>query len=477
MRSSLPACLLLLLAPWALSLLSAPSSSANDRVVAFVNVNVIPMDQDRLLIGQTVIVRRDRIVYIGPADKAQVPATALRIPGNGRYLIPGLADMHIHLWKEEATNLAILQLLVANGVTTALNMEGIPEHLELRRRIAEGRLLAPTLFTTGPYISETSVIKETPTPEEVEREVVAQKLAGYDFIKIHGSFTREAYQRLFQVARREGIRVIGHLPRNLGIQVAFEEHQDMIAHAEEYLNGYFKHDFQAPSALTDLEAQQNYYARMAEEVAPIARATSKAQVWVTPTLTIFYGIAPQVEGNLRSVLARPEVKYIPPNIYSVLWQPGRNQYEKKDKALAPVLKLQSSLLSKLVRSLQQTGVPLLSGTDSPVCCLVPGFSLHDELKNMVAAGLTPYEALRTSTANPATFLGACEEFGTIAVGKRADLVLLEANPLKDISNTSKQAGVMLRGRWIPDAEIKKMQAQLLDSYRHMPLTLDLREIH
>jgi imidazolonepropionase-like amidohydrolase len=96
---------------------------------------------------------------------------------------------------------------------------------------------------------------------------------------------------------------------------------------------------------------------------------------------------------------------------------------------------------------------------------------------MVAAGLTPYEALRTSTANPARFLGACQEFGTIAVGKRADLVLLEANPLKDISNTSKQAGVMLRGRWIPDAEIKKMQAQLLDSYSHMPLTLDLREIH
>src|SRR5215510_6872302 len=282
--------------------------SKQNRPVAFLNVNVVPLDSERVLTGHTVIVKDGLIAALGPSDKVKVPPEALRIDGQEKYLMPGLADMHVHLevFNQQA-NTAMLRLFVANGVTTVLNLFGTPGHLELRERVKRGEVLGPTVFTSGPYISNSPA--PPPPPEEVERAVIAQKRAGYDIIKIHGDFSREAYHKVFETARREGMRVIGHLPRNLGIEAAFEEKQDAIAHAEEYLYAYFF--FKPPTSPADgsKEAQLKWISDQASRIPPVAEATAKAGIWVSPTLTVYSGIARQVD-DIDAVLKRPELKYL-----------------------------------------------------------------------------------------------------------------------------------------------------------------------
>ncbi|HKA20396.1 MAG TPA: amidohydrolase family protein [Blastocatellia bacterium] len=431
------------------------------QIVAFVNVSVIPMDEERIIAGQTVLVKDGLIAAVGPANSAKIPLGALRVDGRGKYLLPGLADMHVHLeaFNEEA-NAAMLKLFIANGVTTVLNLYGTPAFLKLREGIGRGETLGPTIYTSGPFISNAPVT--TPTPEEAERMVVEQKRAGYDLIKIHGDFSREAYHKLFEVARRENMRVIGHLPRNLGIEAAFEEKQDAIAHAEEYLYAYFF--FKPPTSPADgsKEAQLKWISDQASRIPPVAEATAKAGIWVSPTLTVYSGIARQVD-DIDAVLKRPELKYLPPFLASQ-FAPANNTYVKRfKKETAKGFFARAELLSKLVKGLRDAGVRLLAGTDTPVPAVVPGFSLHDELRELVAAGLSPYEALRTATANPPEFLRT-DKFGTVAVGKAADLILVDDNPLKDVSNVSRRTGVMVRGRWYGEDELRKMLDGMASSY-------------
>ncbi|MFY9554980.1 MAG: amidohydrolase family protein [Blastocatellia bacterium] len=431
------------------------------QIVAFVNVNVVPMDEERLLTGQTVIVRDGLIAALGPAEKVKVPSEALKIDGRGKYLMPGLSDMHVHfeVFNEQANN-AMLRLFVANGVTTVLNLFGAANHLQLRGRVARGETLGPAIYTSGGYISNAPV--STPTLEEVERAVIAQKQAGYDVIKIHGDFSREAYHKVFEVARRQGLRVIGHLPRNLGIEAAFEEKQDAIAHAEEYLYAYFFFKPATGPADASPEARLRWIAEQASRIPSVAEATAKAGIWVSPTLTVYSGIARQVD-DIDAVLKRPEMKYLPPWIAS-RFAAGNNDYIRRfKKETAKGFFARADLLSKLVKGLRDAGVRMLAGTDTPVPSVVPGFSLHDELREMVAAGLTPYEALRTATANPAEFLRT-DKFGTVTVGKRADLILVEGDPLTDVNNASRRAGVMVNGRWFTEDELRKMLDSMADSY-------------
>jgi hypothetical protein len=427
--------------------------SKQKQIVAFVNVNIVPMDEERVLAGQTVIVRDSLIAALGPAEQVKVPAGALRIDGRGKYLMPGLADMHVHLevFNDQA-NAAMLRLFVANGVTTVLNLFGSPGHLKLREQIARGEVFGPTIYTSGGFISNASV--STPTPEEVERAVVAQKRAGYDIIKIHGDFSREAYHKVFEVAHREGMRVIGHLPRNLGIEAAFEEKQDAIAHAEEYLYAYFFFKPVTSPADSSPEARLRWIAAQETRIPAVAEATAKAGIWVSPTLTVYSGIARQVD-DIDTVLKRPEMKYLPPWIASRLSKENNDYVRRFKKETAKGFFARADLLSKLVKGLRDAGVQMLAGTDTPVPSVVPGFSLHDELREMVAAGLTPYESLRTATANPAEFLRT-DKFGTVRVGKRADLMLVDGDPLKDINNASRRAGVMTQGRWFTEDELRKM---------------------
>jgi imidazolonepropionase-like amidohydrolase len=425
-----------------------PSRVDKNQVVAFVNVNLIPMDGERVLGGQTVIVKGDRIAEIGPAAQIKVPAGAQRINGAGKYLLPGLVDMHVHLrnYSEEQTA-ALLKLYVANGVTTVLNLSGTPRHLELRARVARGDLFGPTIYTSGPFISSSP--NPPPSPEEIEAAVSEQKQAGYDLIKIHGDFTREGYRRLFVAARRAGLRVVGHSPRNLGYEVMSEERQDAVAHAEEYIY--------------DTTGSSKNFAALEPKLRALARATAEAGTWLIPNLVAYKNIGEQV-ADLHAVSKRPEMRYLPPAI-AAQWGPGNNPYVARFGHLPlDTFYTRYQMLEKLTKAFRDAGVRLLAGTDAMNPSVVPGFSLHDELRDLVAAGLTPYEALQAATANPAEFLGAADKFGTVSIGRRADLILVSGNPLKDVTNAARRAGVMLGGRWLTEAELRELLNDLVTSY-------------
>lgn len=432
----------------ALAMAAPPTSAVSQppphAPIVIANVGVLPMDRDRVLAGQTVVIERGVIAQMGPPRSVTIPAGAQTIDGTGKYLMPGLVDLHVHLASNpENEQRAILTLFVANGVTTILNLRGIPQILELRTAIAAGRVFGPTLYTVGPYVNEPFVT----TPDEVERAVIDQKRAGYDFVKLHGALSREAYARLNAVARREGIRVVGHAPRNLGVAAMFEERQYAVAHAEEFL-----YDQNNSSRDRDLPQVQ---ARIPE----LARSMAHTRTWLMPNLTAFKIIGLMVQ-NLDAVLARPEMRFMPRTVREG-WGPATNPYTARfGKDKYPGMMARYQVLEKLVSAFHAEGVRLLIGTDAMNTGVVPGFSTHDELGELVAVGLTPFEALRAATANAAEFLAAADQRGVVAVGQNADLVLLDANPLENIANTRRIAGVMLRGQWLSRSDIARMLDQL-----------------
>ncbi len=422
----------------------ASQQRAASSTIAIKNVTVLPMDDERVLPAQTVVVENGVITRIDPASEVKLPAGARTIDAAGKFLIPGLGDMHVHLASNpENEQRDILKLFVANGVTTVLNLRGTPQILELRAAIRRGDILGPRIYTAGPYVNEPFVT----TPDEVERAVVEQKRAGYDVVKLHGNLSREAYARLMSVARCEGINVVGHAPRNLGVEVMFAEHQYALAHAEEFL--YDRDNTSTDSSLPSVEAR----------IPEFRDGMRRAGIWLMPNLTAFKMIGRQVQ-DLDAVLARPEMRYLPATVKAI-WGPSTNGYTTRmDRSKAPGIFARYRVIEKLVRSFNEGGVRMLVGTDAMNTGVIPGFSAHDELADLVAAGLTPWQALRAGTANAAEFLGDGRRRGKIAERMEADLVLLDANPLIDIANTRRIAGVMLRGQWLSRKDIAAMLRDL-----------------
>jgi imidazolonepropionase-like amidohydrolase len=434
------AILLALVCPLGCAVSQRPPTAAP---IVIANVNVLRLDGEGVLAEQTVVVERGIIRKMGPPRGIAISAGSETIDGTGKYLMPGLVDLHVHLASNlEDEQRAILKLFVANGVTTILNLRGTPQMLELKAAVAAGRVFGPTIYTSGPYVNEPFVT----TPDEVERAVVEQRRADYDFIKLHGDLSREAYARLNAVARREGIRVVGHAPRNLGLDAMFEERQYAVAHAEEFI-----YDRQNTS--------RNAIARVEPRIPELARSMVRAGIWLMPNLTAFGMIRKMVE-DLDAVLARPEMRFLPRSVRQG-WGPATNPYTNRmSKEKVPEMLALYGLLQKLVRGFQAGGVRLLVGTDAMNTGVVPGFSTHDELAELVAAGLTPFEALRAATANAAEFLAVPGQRGLVAVGQNADLLLLDANPLESIVNSRRIAGVMLRGRWVSQADIRRILDEL-----------------
>lgn len=418
--------------------LAAGTAPAQTTPVAIVNVTVLPMDRERVLRGQTVMIEGGVITRVIPGE---VPAGATRIDGAGKYLIPGLLDLHVHLASNPADEQRhLLRLFLANGVTTVLNMRGTPEILALRAAVAEGRAPGPAIYTVGPYINEPFVT----TPAEVERAVAEQKRAGYDFVKLHGNLSRDAYARLNAVARREGIRVIGHAPRNLGVEAMFAERQYAVAHAEEFLY--------------DTTNSSRDFVQLGPRIPALAREMVRTGTWLMPNLTAYKIIGDQVN-DLEAMLARPEMRYLPQS-NQVGWGPATNPYTARfRKDQVPGFRARFAMLQRLTKRFQEDGVGLLIGTDAMNVGVVPGFSTHDEMAELVAAGLTPFQALQAATINAGAFLGG-ERRGQVAAGHRADLVLLEANPFEDIAHTRRIAGVMVRGRWLARGDLDRILEDL-----------------
>jgi imidazolonepropionase-like amidohydrolase len=390
--------------------------------VAFEHVHVLRMDRDVVLRDQTVVVRDGRIDAVGPADRVGIPADAVRIDGRGRYLMPALADMDVQLSPNSWRLRRELALYVAHGVTLVRNLDGRSPHLRWRDRVRRGELLGPTILTCGPPIgSDTSLLgrsddllgnriaalgtgverllRDRRAVVSIRPEVMDQRRAGYDCVAVDSpsDWTPSRYDALATAARATGMPLAGHLARNLPLEVNLRGRT-----TADRLDAYFRAQL-TPEVYSDDPASRDSLSR------DVARRTRAAGVAVSTRLL-----------GLASA-DRP-------------------------------------LMRRFVRALAAEDATLILGTGSTLrSSLAPGISAHRELRELVAAGLSPFDALRTATANPAIVLGAAGEFGIVVPGARADLLLVEGNPLEDVANTERLAGVMIRGRWLDAAELRRMR--------------------
>lgn len=424
------------------------ASIARAETTLFVNVNVISMTTDTVLPGRTVIVRDGRIAAIGDVDDTPVPEAAFVVDGTDRFLIPGLAEMHAHVPGVESENLErVLTLFVANGITTIRGMLGQPYHLELRQALIEGRKLGPRLLSSGPSLNGRSVT----SPEAAVRMVDEQKAAGYDFLKVHPGLTREEFDAMAAAANRAGIRFAGHVPEDVGIERALEAGMATIDHLDGYMESLLLPHVDRSGGLSGFFGV--FIADQADEtrIPAIAAATATAGVWNVPTEALFrHATAPELDP--ADMVDWPEMKYMPADSVQ-RWARSRREMLDDINYHPEVAARAVALRQQLILALHRHGAGLLLGSDAPQIFNVPGFSLHHELRYLVEAGLSPFEALETGTVNAAEFFGWAGEFGAVTIGAVADLVLLDANPLEDISNTRRIHGVMVRGRWLSRAEL------------------------
>jgi imidazolonepropionase-like amidohydrolase/Tfp pilus assembly protein PilF len=399
--------------------------------VAFVHVNVIPMHREGVLEDQTVLVANGKITAVGPAAKAVIPAEVRKIDARGKYLTPGLTDAHVHLQTPIE-----FPLYITNGVTTVFNLDGHPAHLLWRKRIESGEMAGPRIFTTGPIFTRAH------KPEEAVRMVDEQAALGYDAVKIYNGVSKAEYPALIAEAKLKHLLLMGHVAREPDFEMTLAAGQS-IAHLEEFTYTFFnpQHDDNNSHIVYD-----------ESKIPEAVRLTAKSGVFVTPTLSTYATIVQQATA-LDEFLKNPQLRFDPPWIRAAL-QPDANRYKNGfEPEFYPRIRTSLAFQRKLVKELEKAGVSLLCGTDASDVGPVAGFGIHDELQELVNDGLTPFQALQTATVNPARYFGRGNEFGTIEPGKRADLVLLDGNPLADINKTRAIAGVVVNGRWVARSQL------------------------
>ncbi len=436
---------------------SPPPAPAAPPVLAIENVTVIPMDRERALKDHTVVIEGRRITAVGPTASTKVPEGATRIDGRGKFVLPGLAEMHAHFVGPqgiqtygEALADRFLYLNVACGVTTLRGMIGGPRDLRVREEVARGTRIGPQIFTAGPSVNGNSV----PDARAAWRMVTEQRAAGYDLLKIHPGVPRAAFDEVVRTAKAEGIPFAGHIPADVGLLHALESGIRTVEHLDGYIEVLQKDGTKLPEE-TGFFGSAIAGTVDEAKIAGLVARTKSAGAWNTPTQVLLdnlYG-GPTID----EVSARPEMKYVPAAMLQQ-WKTGAGQFRGPDFDPAAAKRF-VELRRQLVRALRDGGAGLLLGADAPQVFNVPGFATLRELESMVAAGLTPYQALEMGTRNPPIALGVPGSFGTVEVGRRADLLLLDADPLADIRNVWKRAGVVLAGRWLPASELDAKLAE------------------
>jgi hypothetical protein len=426
---------------------SAATPAASGGTIAFVDVTVIPMDRERELRAYTVLVEDGRVSALGPAAEIDVPQNAVPVDGTGRYLMPGLAEMHAHIPGDRRYAENVLFLYVANGVTTIRGMAGDPLHLELREQTANGELIGPTIHAAAPGISGGNA----PTPEAARREVNERVEAGYDLLKVF-EMPAESYAQMARTAHDIGIPFAGHVPESVGLVGALDARQASIDHLDRYV------EFLAPGYRDMPGRRPGFFGSGLVDIADTGRIpeaverTLAAGTWNVPTLSLVEHLASPEPAE--QMIQRPEMRYMPQSVLDD-WVDAKADYRERPDFQPAAAERLVEIRRQLTKALHDAGAPLALGSDAPQFFNVPGFSIHHEMAMMVAAGLSPYEVLATGTRNPAAYFGTPEAFGTVQVGRRADLILLDANPLEDVGNVKRRAGVMVRGRWLPEAEIQQ----------------------
>ncbi len=440
----------------------APFDQLTSGAVAFENVRVLPMDEERVLDDHTVVVQGDSIAWMGPTDDARLPEGVRLIDGRGRTLMPGLAEMHAHVPGDNTPRQLmddVLFLYVANGITTIRGMLGAPGQLQIREELRSGQVIGPRMIVGAPSINGNSA----PEPRVAEQLVRSYKEQGYDFLKIHPGVPLDAWDRMVEVAREVGITYAGHVPEDVGIEHALRTGIQTVDH----LDGYFQ------DAISDALRQ-----RLAgdlgvvptadvvagidwERVDELVRITVDEGVWNVPTLYLWENFYAPVDAD--SMIAQPEMQYVPARMREG-WAAAK---KRRGSESVEVARSVADARTTLLRKLNEAGAGILMGTDSPQMFNVPGFALHHELVIMGRV-MPAWDVLASGTRNVATYVGSSlgldNRFGTVVVGNRADLILVEGDPLTDLGRLGDLAGVMVAGRWLSGEEIRDGLAAIEGRY-------------
>ena len=446
----------------------------------FIHADLIPMTAEAVLHDQTVAVNGRQISFVGPASQTEIPQNAKVIDCRNTYLMPGLADMHMHLrynWMSNAWPVSPLKLYLANGVTTIRcfgpNGKTGSYGLHWRKEINAGLLDGPAILTCGPML-------RGHFDEDPANIVIRQKYQGFDFLKIYSFVTREEFHTIMTTAKKLDFYTAGHIPFQVGLDGVLAEGMDEIAHIEEFLwefadfdrRRYFESEgeWMTYATRTAFDRFAPYLKRAPGErerqlealAAGNAKQLESRSVPVCTTLVVDDVIVQKLF-DPDQFLRKPENRYLPA-AYLERIRKGREKHQLQFKGGEDFAPLKYSLDKKLLTALKAKNIPLLLSTDAGTggMGIVPGFSLHDELKILTENGFTPYEALAAGTVVASQIVRRMkgkDDFGTIEPGKRADLIQLKENPLEDVANTRKILGVMAAGRWYDQAALAEMTLQ------------------
>ena len=416
--------------------LLAASPSQSPPVTVIEHVTVLPMDGRDSLLDHSVVVRGQSIERVGPSGSIRIPAGARRIDGRNRYLIPGLADMHVHPYDTDG-----LPSYLAFGVTTIAVMHGFPAVLEWRDRIERGALAGPTIYSAGPsvngYPAGNPLFVSVEDPEEARAVVAGQHRAGYDFVKIYSMLNPSEYSAILAEAKRRKMPVFGHIPWQVGWRGIIEQGQAGVAHVEEFFNAGM---------------QDSMFAEAAQLAAKHGTA-------VTANLYAYSEMLAE-SGDIPKLLRDPEMRFHSPAGLSEKLPSSNRSLRPNQADFNGYLTRQLPRMRRLVKLLRDAGAPVFPGTDTETFGFA-GQSLHGDLHELLLAGFTPYQALESATRLPGDFirkhLPGAERFGTVTAGSRADLVLLDANPLADLKHLGRIRGTMARGRWYAAEELQRMR--------------------
>jgi len=419
------------------------------------------MDRDRVLSNQTVVVRDGRIAEVGPAGKVKIPSEAVRIDGRGKFLMPGIAEMHGHLPPAQAGEQAMkntLYLYIANGVTVVRGMQGQAHHPATRDRIARGELIGPTLFVSSPAMTGGAV----QTPEQGGRLVREYKQAGFDLLKIHEGLTPATYDTIAGTARQLGLLYGGHVPDPVGLVNCLKAGQSTIDHLDGYLEALEGDDSPVKNADGQTRARKLPLHADMGKLPALVKLTVETKGWVVPTMALWRVLynaeSPQVLDKMEGLEYMPKATV---ESWKQAFQKRQTVFDDP-RAAARLVEIRNQVLKELARA----GAGIMMGSDSPQQYSVPGFSMRRELADMVKAGMANFEILQSGTINPARYFKQEAEFGTVAPGRRADLILLGADPRKDVDTIfTRREGVMARGVWRTEADLKKGLAEIAASYR------------
>ena len=438
-------------------LLCGLPAAQEEPVTAFVNVNVVPMDREIVLQDHTVVVRGDTIAELGPATSLKTPDGATTIDGTGKYLMPGLAEMHGHLMGDDkALNERILLLNVARGITTIRGMLGHPSHLALGERVRNGEIVGPTIYTSGPSFNG----KTAPDEATARRRVEEQHAAGYDFLKIHPGVGRGPFDALADTAHRLKMPFAGHVPVEVGLARALDAGYATIDHLDGYVTALLKEGAPVDRSEPGFFGLAFIDHLDESKIPDLVAKTKTAGVWNVPTQVLMYSfMGPETTEALAS---RPEMRYLPKEMVDG-WIEQRNDFLKGPGSI-PLEKRQHffAVRNRIIKALDDADAGVLLGADCPQVMQVPGFATHDELQALVRAGLTPYRALRAGTISVASFFGTAGRTGTVTPGREASLILANGNPLEDVANAEQIEGIMLRGRWLASSAIRGRLDGLVD---------------